>query len=109
MKISALVLACYVLLLSFLPAIGASSGYTPAKKSCMQCCKKKSKSIPNKDTADKELSNPFFGCSACAALLAAEFNIQVNQQLTAFTAYSAKVQKLYHSPHFDFWHPPRLV
>lgn len=109
MKFLALMLACCVLLLSLLPAVGTSNDTASAKKGCMQCCKKGAPLTPAKKAADKELTNPFYGCSTCAAVLISEFSFQVDQQPAGFVRHSAKVHKLYYSPLFEFWHPPRMI
>lgn len=105
----ALMLACCVMLLSLLPAVGTVNDAASAKKGCMQCCKKKAPLAPAKKAADKELTNPFFGCSTCGAILISEFSFQLDRQPEGFVQHSANVHKLYYLPLFEFWHPPRII
>jgi hypothetical protein len=109
MKSAALILAFYVLLLSLLPAMATNSKAASTKMSCMQCCQKKAPSMPKKQAADNELSNPFFDCSTCVSVLISEFSFQVKRLSAMFVEHAGEACKLYYVPLFDFWHPPRMI
>jgi hypothetical protein len=41
--------------------------------------------------------------------LISEFSFLVDRQPAGFVRHSTKVHKLYYSPLFEFWHPPRAI
>ena len=108
LKRIAFILACYVLLLSLLPAAGAT-GWVSVKKSCSHCCPKKSSS-PKKAAETAQAVNPFYGCSQCAAsFVPAAFVFLLFPQAVARTLPILQSAIAYTAPHFDFWHPPKTA
>lgn len=109
MKLHVLFLSFYVLLLSAWPSI-KERGQIIDKKICTCCIKKDRAKTEGAAKNTPGASNPFEGCSQCAAVLHTTLYSFIFSAFKIISGQSyPEIYPKYISPALDFWQPPKLL